>query len=62
MVAPEWFFPQPQRDPGKSQLLHRDALPLLWEQLRTEEFSHGPYSQMAVEGSRPALYGAGQHF
>lgn len=41
MVAPERFFPQPQRDPGKSQLLHSDALPLPWELLCPEELSRG---------------------
>lgn len=34
------FFPQSQRGPGKSQLLHRDTLPLFLELLCPKELSH----------------------
>lgn len=46
MVAPEWFLPTVQRDPGKSQLLHRDTLSLFSELLCPKELSHSSLASL----------------
>jgi len=55
VLAPERFFPQPQRDPGKSQLLQSDVLPLLWELLCPKELSRGLSWLTSPSGRTSAL-------